>query len=222
MESLRDMAAGMASTNTEEQVLQVLHDQLSRNRKDLPFTLLYLYDSEGAALLSAASGIEAGHPLAPAKIEQGSDFPWPSRQLFFRPVSRLMGDLTAQRELAPLPSGDWNKAPEQAVVVPIKQQGDDEPAGFFAVGINPFRRYDAAYSGFVDLVAGQIAAGLGNARAYDTARRRADALAELDRAKTTFFSNVSHELRTPLTLILSPVEEMLSETAQRTPAEREM
>jgi signal transduction histidine kinase len=37
-------------------------------------------------------------------------------------------------------------------------------------------------------------------------RRRAEALAEIDQAKTTFFSNVSHELRTPLTLMLSPVD----------------
>ncbi len=39
-------------------------------------------------------------------------------------------------------------------------------------------------------------------------RKRAEALAELDRAKTTFFSNVSHELRTPLTLLLGPLEEI--------------
>src|SRR6185503_1103952 len=43
-------------------------------------------------------------------------------------------------------------------------------------------------------------------------RKRSQALAELDRAKTAFFSNVSHEFRTPLTLMLGPVEELLAKS----------
>ena len=81
--------------------------------------------------------------------------------------------------------------------------------------MNPYRRYDEACAGFVELVSGQIAAGIANARAYEEERRRAEALTELDRAKTAFFSNVSHEFRTPLTLMLGPIEDILAQPDER-------
>jgi len=59
------------------------------------------------------------------------------------------------------------------------------------------------------LLAGQIAAGLADVRAYEEEKKRAEALAEINRAKTTFFSNTSHEFRTPLTLMLSPLEDLV-------------
>src|SRR6185436_2745492 len=76
-------------------------------------------------------------------------------------------------------------------------------------GLNPRRPLDAGYRTFLDLVADQLSTTLANAHAHELERTRAESLAQLDRAKTLFFSNVSHEFRTPLSLMLGPTEDAL-------------
>src|SRR5215469_6838974 len=67
----------------------------------------------------------------------------------------------------------------------------------------------------LNVASNQAAIGLASARAYAQERLRGEALAQIDRVKTQFFSNVSHEFRTPLTLLLGPLEEVLPEASVR-------
>jgi signal transduction histidine kinase len=144
---------------------------------------------------------------------------WPFAEVLDSQQTSVIADLEGKFDN--LPTGAWQHPPRQAAVVPIAPSGQTGKAGILIVGLNPFRRFYEGYQGFINLIAGQIAASIANAQAYEDERKRAEALAEIDRAKTLFFTNVSHELRTPLTLMLGPIEDELSEQDALSRTQRE-
>ena len=211
--SLSRLAGALFDANTKDEVLNAIERGLA-GEKDIPFALVYYFEGDNSKLcLAAQSGITPGHPAAPKEIDiESVAAAWPvdlllssGRGITIDRLDELFSDL---------PVGVWNKPPTQARMAPIFRRKQQKPAGVFIAALNPYRPFDSSYEGFLDLAAGQISASITNSEAYEAERRRAEELADLDRAKTAFFSNVSHELRTPLTLILGPVEDaLLNQTA---------
>ena len=193
---LSDLSSGLAGARHTADVLDKAVDVLGQHPSDLPAGLLRRQAPDGSEddRWWSTSGPGDGHAVigesAATVIRTGGH------------LVRGWGG-TGQRYQPGMPA---------VAAYAIDRPGAAGPVAALAVELNAHLPFDDAYEDFLALVASAISAAAAGAESYQEAERRASALEELDRAKTSLLSNVSHEFRTPLTLLLAPLQDYMADS----------
>ena len=200
--ALQDLGSLAGRARSAAEAAELVGDALTEAAADVPFAAIYLRKPGTDEIALAATSPPGAAPVPLA----GGPGDWPAGDVLRTGQPVTVSDV-AER-FPGLPPGGWETSPTQAMVLPLTGEPGGQTVGAMVLAASGGRALDEAYRSFLGLVAQQTAALVNGAIAYQVQQRRAEELAELDRAKTTFFSNISHEFRTPLALIMGPLEEL--------------
>ncbi|MEV6832372.1 SpoIIE family protein phosphatase [Amycolatopsis sp. NPDC051102] len=192
---LRELGAQAGVARTVDEACELVAGVLGRAAADVPYAAIHIRGADGEPALAA---------VTPGGAGAGDETAWPLKDVLADGAARTVSDGL----FGELPAGGWSTPPAEAMVLPLPGDAGDTPTGVIVLGASAGRALDESYRTFLGLVAQQTTALVNGAIAYQVQQRRAEELAALDAAKTTFFANISHEFRTPLTLILGPAAEL--------------
>eukprot|EP01119_Soliformovum_irregulare_P019182 TRINITY_DN6022_c0_g1_i1.p1 TRINITY_DN6022_c0_g1~~TRINITY_DN6022_c0_g1_i1.p1 ORF type:complete len:1331 (+),score=417.41 TRINITY_DN6022_c0_g1_i1:441-3995(+) len=177
------------------------------NSRDASFALIYTIVA-GRLVLQSYSGIQKGHPIAPSILNLG-DSMWPLNAIL-HDASKKPHIIRVDDRYGALPGGHWPESTHTITITPISVERD-AISGIIIVGMSPRRNIDDDYLTFLQLVGMNTSTNLQLAHRFQVEKKKAEALAEINAAKTMFFRNISHEFRTPLTLIMGVLDEAMQD-----------
>jgi PAS domain S-box-containing protein len=155
---LTDLAGRFMAATTAYEACRIGAETLGANEADTAFAAIYVLEGQDqSARLVVANGIDAHDTSL-----------WPLAEAARHGTPLGVEGLAQSAHRLGLPA---DRAPDQAVLVPLTSIGAAGPPAVLVVGVNPRRPYDESYRDFLRLASSQIGAAVNQARFREEERR---------------------------------------------------